>query len=101
MNNDCLDGRTDGQKGDEEGIKNINGATATKNDDVQTTEIGRLGRGEGEEELLVWLFIQGGPIRGSEARRMGVNSQRARWMCALHKWPLVGIGIGIGEEELI
>ena len=43
----CCEGRTDGRTNDEEGLGNINGATATKNDDddVQTTEIGRLGEG--------------------------------------------------------
>ena len=42
----CDEGRTDGRTNDEEGLGNINGATATKNDDdVQTTEIGRLGEG--------------------------------------------------------
>ena len=92
----CAEGRTDGRTerrtGDEEGLGNINGATATENDDddddVQTTEIGRLGE-EGERESYSFGCLsraEGGPILA----RMGVNSPRdGSWMCARLKRPPV------------
>ena len=63
----------------------------------------RLDDWEGERERKSYSFgcLSRADPSEEEGARMGVNSQRARWMCALHKWPLVGIGIGIGEEELI
>ena len=87
----CAEGRTDGRR-DEEGLGNINGATATEkdddDDDVQTTEIGRLGERESYSFGCLSRAEGGGPILA----RMGVNSPRdGSWMCARLKWPPVVI----------